>query len=137
MQNHSIALRNLLLIIYPVELIAVNTLEHFRNYCGLIKIARCGFLWQKTTRKPVASVYTNCETAYSHGSHAWAHSAPAMMLSAPIDPASTQVFLQNLDHHHGQVVCLWLFSCKGGNGLGDLGDQCRRWFCFFAADEFF
>jgi hypothetical protein len=37
-------------------------LREFRNYCGLIKIARCGFPWQKTTKRPVASVYTNCET---------------------------------------------------------------------------
>jgi hypothetical protein len=27
--------------------------------------------------------------------------APAIMLSAPIDPAGIQGFLQNLDHHHG------------------------------------
>jgi hypothetical protein len=38
-------------------------LERFRNYCGLIKIARCGFPWQKTTKRALASVYTNCETA--------------------------------------------------------------------------
>jgi drug/metabolite transporter (DMT)-like permease len=37
--------------------------EQFRNYCGLIKIARCGFPWKKTTKRPVTSVYTNCETA--------------------------------------------------------------------------
>ena len=39
------------------------SLEQFRNYCGLIKIARSGFPWEKTTKRPVASVYTNCETA--------------------------------------------------------------------------
>jgi hypothetical protein len=38
-------------------------LEQFRNYCGLIKTAKCGFLWEKTTKRPIASVYTNCETA--------------------------------------------------------------------------
>jgi hypothetical protein len=38
-------------------------LRQFRNYRGLIKIARCGFPWQKTTKRPVASVYTDCETA--------------------------------------------------------------------------
>jgi hypothetical protein len=38
-------------------------LEQFRNYCGVKKIARCGFPWEKTTKRPVASVYTNCETA--------------------------------------------------------------------------
>ena len=37
--------------------------QHFRNYCGAIKVARCGFPWEKTTKRPVASVYTNCETA--------------------------------------------------------------------------
>src|SRR6202789_3044581 len=42
---------------------ASRVLEQFRNYCGLIKIARCGFLWEKTTKRPIASVYTNCETA--------------------------------------------------------------------------
>ena len=40
-------------------------LERFRNYCGLIKIARSGFPWEKTTKGDVASVYTNCETAIS------------------------------------------------------------------------
>jgi hypothetical protein len=38
-------------------------LEQFRNYCGLIKIARCGFPWEKTTKRPIASAYTHCETA--------------------------------------------------------------------------
>ena len=42
---------------------ASRVLEQFRNYCGLIKIARCGFLWEKTTKRLIASVYTNCETA--------------------------------------------------------------------------
>ena len=37
-------------------------LEQFRNYCGLKKVARCGFPWEKTTKRPVASVYTHCET---------------------------------------------------------------------------
>jgi hypothetical protein len=38
-------------------------LERFRNYCGLIKVARSGFPWEKTTKGDGASVYTNCETA--------------------------------------------------------------------------
>jgi hypothetical protein len=38
-------------------------LRKFRNYCGLIKIARCGFPWKKTTKRPVIFVYTNCETS--------------------------------------------------------------------------
>ena len=40
-----------------------TALRQFRNYCGLIKIARCGFPWKKTTKRPIASVYTYCETA--------------------------------------------------------------------------
>jgi protein-S-isoprenylcysteine O-methyltransferase Ste14 len=40
-------------------------LEQFRNYCALIKIARCGFPWKKTTKRPAVSVYTHCETALS------------------------------------------------------------------------
>jgi VWFA-related protein len=39
------------------------TLEQFRNYRGLTKIARCGFPGRKTTNRPISSVYTNCETA--------------------------------------------------------------------------
>jgi hypothetical protein len=35
----------------------------FRNYRGLMKIVRGGFPWEKTTKWPIASVYTNCETA--------------------------------------------------------------------------
>jgi VWFA-related protein len=38
-------------------------LEQFRNYYGQIRIARCGFPWQKTTKRPISSVYANCETA--------------------------------------------------------------------------
>src|ERR1700684_1510921 len=38
-------------------------LKQFRNYCGLIRIARSGFPWEKTTKMPVASLYTHCETA--------------------------------------------------------------------------
>jgi hypothetical protein len=29
-------------------------LERFRNYCGLIKVARSGFPWEKTTKGDVA-----------------------------------------------------------------------------------
>jgi hypothetical protein len=38
-------------------------LERSRNYCGLINLARCGFPWKKTTKRPIAPVHTNCETA--------------------------------------------------------------------------
>jgi membrane-associated protease RseP (regulator of RpoE activity) len=41
----------------------LGSLEQFRKYCGLVKIARCGFAWEKTTKRPIASVYTICETA--------------------------------------------------------------------------
>jgi hypothetical protein len=41
--------------------------KQFRDYCGLTKIARCGFSWRKTTKKSIASVYTNCETALADG----------------------------------------------------------------------
>ncbi len=46
-------------------------------------------------------------------------------------------FLQNLDHHHGEVVHLRLYSGKRRNGLGDSGDQGRRRACFLAAYDFF
>src|ERR1700733_3467083 len=38
-------------------------LRQFRNYCAPTKIARCGFPWKKTTKRPAASVCTNCQTA--------------------------------------------------------------------------
>jgi hypothetical protein len=53
----------------------------FHSYCGLIKIVRCGFLWEKTTEKSSASVYTYCETApasRSQGCHGEGRCAPAM-----------------------------------------------------------
>jgi hypothetical protein len=34
--------------------ISAACLERFSNYCGLIKIARSGFLWEKTTKRAVA-----------------------------------------------------------------------------------
>src|ERR1700677_1874148 len=40
-----------------------RVLRRFRNYCGLIKIARSGFPSEKTTKSSFASLYTNCETA--------------------------------------------------------------------------
>jgi membrane-associated protease RseP (regulator of RpoE activity) len=41
----------------------LGSLEQFRKYCGMVKIARCGFPWEKTTKRSMASVYTICETA--------------------------------------------------------------------------
>ena len=42
---------------WPGEEILQETLgiEQFRKHCGLKKIARCGFPWEKTTKRPVAS----------------------------------------------------------------------------------
>jgi hypothetical protein len=45
------------------EMAKKYALKRFRNYCGLIKIARSGFPWEKTTKRFWASVYTNCESA--------------------------------------------------------------------------
>jgi hypothetical protein len=39
--------------------------KRFPQYCAVIKIARSGFPWEKTTKSPMASVYTNRETAVS------------------------------------------------------------------------
>ena len=33
----------------------LHPLKQFRNYCGLAKVARCGFPGKKTTKRPVAS----------------------------------------------------------------------------------
>ncbi len=44
-----------------------HTLEQFRNYYGLRRIARCGFPGKKTTKRPIVPVYTNCETALTAG----------------------------------------------------------------------
>jgi hypothetical protein len=40
-----------------------RVLKRFRNYRDLIKIARSRFPWEKTTKRSVASIYTNCEIA--------------------------------------------------------------------------
>jgi hypothetical protein len=37
--------------------------KRFRNYWGLVRVARSGFPWEKTTKRSLALVYTNCETA--------------------------------------------------------------------------
>jgi plasmid stabilization system protein ParE len=58
-QSGPAAARRVALRIYE----AIDLLERFRNYCGLIKVARSGFPWEKTTKGDMASVYTNCETA--------------------------------------------------------------------------
>jgi hypothetical protein len=42
-------------------------LQHFRNYCGAIKVARCGFPWEKTTKRPVAS-RISCSAALAENS---------------------------------------------------------------------
>ena len=55
-------------------------LKHFRNYRAPIKVARCGFPWEKTTKRPVASVYTHCESAYGDSCCPQAAHAGARML---------------------------------------------------------
>jgi hypothetical protein len=55
-------------------------LKHFRNYRAPIKVARCGFPWEKTTKRPVASVYTHCESAYGDSCCPQAAHAGAGML---------------------------------------------------------
>jgi outer membrane protein insertion porin family len=37
--------------------------EQFRSDWVLTKVARCGFLWKKTPKRPHPAVYTHCETA--------------------------------------------------------------------------
>src|ERR1700722_73271 len=34
-----------------------RAIEQFRNYCGLVKVARSGFPWEKTTKGEVAPPY--------------------------------------------------------------------------------
>jgi putative endopeptidase len=41
----------------------MSGLRRFRNYCGLIKVVRSGFPWEKTTKSSFPSIYINCETA--------------------------------------------------------------------------
>jgi hypothetical protein len=36
------------------DALSAPCLKHFRNYCGAIKLARCGFPWEKTTKRPIA-----------------------------------------------------------------------------------
>ncbi len=38
-------------------------IKRFHNYCGLKKIARGGFPWEKTAKTSLALIYTYCETA--------------------------------------------------------------------------
>jgi len=38
-------------------------IKRLDNYCGLKKIARSGFPWEKTTKTSLALIYTYCETA--------------------------------------------------------------------------
>jgi hypothetical protein len=56
-------------IAIALNAISLGYLKQFRNYCVLIEISRCGFHWEKTTKRPTPSVYTNCETARVPSSH--------------------------------------------------------------------
>ena len=38
----------------PGLILKITVLKRFRNYCGLIKIARSGFPWEKSTKRSVA-----------------------------------------------------------------------------------
>ena len=40
-------------------------LTAFSQLRGPIKVARCGFPWEKTTKRPNTSICANCETAYA------------------------------------------------------------------------
>jgi hypothetical protein len=44
-------------------MLVCEALERFHSYFALTRIARCGFLWGKTTKTSFASGYTHCETA--------------------------------------------------------------------------
>ena len=55
---------------------ASSRLKRFRNYCGLLRSARCGFLWEKTTKSSLASVHTDCETAVASLGNRFAHRQP-------------------------------------------------------------
>jgi hypothetical protein len=37
------------------------------SHCGLTKITRSGFPWEKTTKSPMASICTHCKTAVGSG----------------------------------------------------------------------
>src|SRR5271154_4997718 len=63
--------------------LAAGQKRQSRNYGGLIKIARCGFPWEKTTKWPIASVDANCETAL------------ALALGAIVRAAASQDDAQN------------------------------------------
>jgi hypothetical protein len=45
-----------LFIRMPSATPTAGPVERFRNYCDLIKVARSGFLWEKTTKGHVASL---------------------------------------------------------------------------------
>jgi hypothetical protein len=66
-----------------------RTLKQFRNYCGLVKFARCGFPWRKTTKRPASSVYTHCETALALTALLWMLTACRQeQLSLPVTHAA-------------------------------------------------
>jgi hypothetical protein len=66
-----------------------RTLKQFRNYGGLVKFARCGFPWRKTTKRPTSSVYTHCETAFALTALLWMLTACRQeQLSLPVTHAA-------------------------------------------------
>ena len=62
-------------------------LEQFRNYCGLKKIARSGFPWEKTTKRPVAP-RISCGAALAENNYVRLSSRKVACSSA-VPPTST------------------------------------------------
>jgi hypothetical protein len=61
--------------------------EQFRNYCGLIEIARCGFPWEKTTKRPIAS-RISCGAALAENNYVRL-SSMKVASSSVVPPTST------------------------------------------------
>jgi hypothetical protein len=54
-ETSGVALSELSKLLNQENALSVPCLKHFRNYCGPIKLATCGFPWEKTTKTPAAS----------------------------------------------------------------------------------
>ena len=74
---------------WPGEEILQETLgiEQFRKHCGLKKIARCGFPWEKTTKRPVAP-RISCGAALAENNYVRLSSRKVAWSSA-VPPTST------------------------------------------------
>jgi hypothetical protein len=69
--------------------------KQFRNYCDLTKIARCGFSWRKTTKRSIASAYTNCETALAVRARNAAERSSQELLSCVTDTKESNTCQKN------------------------------------------